>query len=132
MYTENPFHFYIPFQFTTANKPQSFPPYDLITQTIDNKKQLLLNIALAGYKKEDIDIICEKTLILVEYSGESNQSTTNPTYVHNGIAKRKFCLKFNKHEFVKITKAVMEDGMLKIVIEEDIPEKEKPVKVDIM
>jgi len=102
----------------------NYPPYNIV-KVDDNK--YVIEMAVAGFGKQNLDIeINDGTLVI---SGQSNQSDED--YVYKGIADRSFTRKFSIADTVEIKNADLINGMLKIWLENIIPESKKPKKVEI-
>ena len=101
-----------------------YPPYN-IERVSDDK--YTLELAVAGFKKEDIDISIEKNALKI--AGESAKKDAE--YIHKGLATRKFCRAFHLNKYMEVDKADMEDGILKINLVRNVPEEEKPKHIKI-
>ena len=55
----------------------------------------------------------------------------NNEFVYKGISSRKFSKSFTLAEFTECESAQMENGILSITLEKNIPEDKKPQKVKI-
>jgi len=73
----------------TSTKVVTFPPYNLIKSGEDH---YTVELAVAGYSKEDIEITVEKDLLTVKSIATEEESTD--TVLHQGIAKRQWTQKF--------------------------------------
>lgn len=105
---------------------QKFPKYDVIKLS---DTQTSIEIALAGYTKEDIDIELHKQVLKIE--GKKGEDKYNEKqYLHKTVAKRNFKLGFKLAEHVEVESANMENGMLQIVVVENVPEEAKPRKIE--
>lgn len=117
-----------------ADKQSSYPPFNIELLAED---QYRITMAVAGFKEEDIDIESkDNSLIIVGTKQaaanpkiETNKSTRQ--YIHQGIAERNFERKFQLGEHVKVIGAFMEDGLLHVDLEREIPEALKPRKIAI-
>ena len=109
---------------TTKNK--YFPPYN-IKQLEENK--YLIELAVAGYGKHDIEIEYANGDLTVKSSGTPDEDTSN--YIWQGIAKRSFSHKFTLADTVFVKSASLTNGMLKVFLENIIPDEKKPKKVPI-
>ncbi|MBC8427274.1 MAG: Hsp20/alpha crystallin family protein [Proteobacteria bacterium] len=92
---------------------RKYPPCNVIYNPEDN--EYILEMAVAGFKKSDIQIRldCDNILII---KGEKKKHKDNRNYVHNGLSSRNFEKRFNigpKHE---VSEATCEDGVLIINI----------------
>jgi molecular chaperone IbpA len=109
----------------TMKKPASFPPYNIIKIDEDN---YIVELAVAGYGKEDIDITVETDLLTVK---SNKTSKTKEDFVHQGIAERSWEQQFVLGEWMSIKEAALKDGLLTIKVEREIPEELKPKTIKI-
>jgi molecular chaperone IbpA len=103
----------------------SYPPYNIIRD--DSKYRI--EIALAGFKKEDIDVSLTKNVLTI--SGHTPKAEADKNIAYRGIATRKFKRSFALSDNTEVKVAKMEDGMLTITIEKVVPEEEKEVSIQI-
>jgi molecular chaperone IbpA len=103
----------------------SYPPYDLLKLDEDTYK---LSIAVAGFSKDDIDVSVDNGTLIVK--GEIVE-VTDAEVVHKGIASRKFTRSFALGEYMEVTGAEMQDGMLHVSIDRIVPEEKKPKTIKI-
>ena len=112
---------------TTTNTP-AYPPYNIIKFTDD---EYTLQFAVAGFKKEDINITTDKGILKIAGQMAEPQFEGDAKYVHKGIAGRKFSRAFTMPEYFEVDWAGMEDGILSISLIRHIPEEKKPKKIAI-
>ena len=110
---------------SNLSKPSSFPPYNLIKINDDSYK---IEIAIAGYGKEDIDITVERDQLIVA-SKDLADSTSEVIY--QGIAQRQWRQKFILGEYMEVQDALLKDGLLTINIVRNLPEEVKPKTIEI-
>ena len=103
-----------------------YPPYN-IKKT--EKNFYVLELAVAGFSKEDIDI--ELTDGSLTISASAKTSDSKEEFLHKGIADRSFKRKFELADNVQIRNADLKDGMLKISLEYIVPDNKKPKKIEI-
>ena len=104
-----------------------FPPYNIRKEGEFN---YVIEMALAGFGKEDLEIETVNGTLVVRSIKESDDSE----YVGNiyrGIAYRKFERKFTIHDDIVVSNASLENGMLTIKLERIIPEDKKPRLITI-
>lgn len=103
----------------------SFPPHNII-KVDDNR--YVVEMAVAGFGKEDIDIeLNDGTLVI---RGEKkNKDEVN--YLYRGIATRTFTKSIRLIDTIEVRGAEFKDGILKIGLENVIPEHKKPRKIEI-
>ena len=103
----------------------NYPPYNLIQEDDDT---YLVEIALAGFDKDDISVTTDKDQLIIKGEREEEKDTT---YTHKGIATRSFTRSFALAEFMVVTGAEFENGMLSIRVERIVPEEKKPKSIKI-
>lgn len=109
----------------------NYPPYNIV-KVDDNK--YVIELAVAGFGKQNLDIeINDGTLAITGNSqlADMYDEGINNTYLYKGIADRNFTRKFSIADTVEIKNAELINGMLKIWLENIIPDSKKPKKVDI-
>jgi molecular chaperone IbpA len=113
--------------FYNRGKPDisPYPPFD----AYKDGENTILEFALAGYSKENIEVIVENSTLKVCAKKEKKTETEN--YTHKGIALRSFEKKFALSEYSVVEGAEYKDGILRIVIGTVIPEEKKPKKIEI-
>jgi molecular chaperone IbpA len=105
----------------------SYPPYNVIKLPHDD---YILEFALAGFSKDEVSLEINGKMLTI--SAEVVPSHwEGSTYIHKGIATRKFSRKFSLPEYYEITSAGMSDGILTVTIVKNIPEEKKPKKITI-
>ncbi|CAL4326025.1 Hsp20 family protein [Buchnera aphidicola] len=115
----------------TGEKPISdIPSYDLI-QKNENNYQLIINTA--GYKEEDLDILVHNNKLTITGKYKENiDNKDNYKWLHKGIKRNSFSLSFNLDNRIKVKQAKIVLGLLTLDFEYEIPEQEKPRKVEII
>lgn len=108
----------------TGTDVKGYPHYN-IKKLDDNKWSI--ELALAGFSKDDIEIEVKDNVMTI--NGELKEE--NNEYVYKGISSRKFSKSFTLAEFTECESAKMENGILSIILEKNIPEEKKPQKVKI-
>lgn len=102
----------------------NYPPYN-IRKTGDNTYSI--EIAVAGFAKQDIEITFEDNKLIV--TGNSTDDGDN--FLFKGIANRAFTRTFALDDKIEINDASLVNGMLKIALERIIPEHKKPKKIEV-
>lgn len=108
----------------TQNKP-SYPPYDIVSLKDDVN---LLNIAVAGFTKDEIAVTVHESILTIEGRQKGKQ---HGDMVYQGIATRDFKLELAVAEYWEVTNAVLENGMLTIQFNKNLPEEKKPKTIEI-
>ncbi|VAW74606.1 16 kDa heat shock protein A [hydrothermal vent metagenome] len=103
----------------------SYPPYNIEVVSEDRYR---ITMAVAGFKQEEVDITSEQNTLTI--IGEQ-QSDENVNYLHRGIAARNFERSFQLADYVKVIDASLQDGLLHIELQRELPETLKPRKIQI-
>jgi molecular chaperone IbpA len=107
-----------------VNQP-SYPPYNI--ELLEDDKYRI-TMAIAGFKQADIAIVLEKNVLTINGQQAAQKESK---FLYQGIAGRNFEQKFQLADHVKVTRAVVEDGLLHIELHREIPEILKPRKIEI-
>ena len=113
------------FNDTLSKNVPSYPPYNIHK----DDDQYIIEMAVAGFTEDDIDIEIQDDVLKVV--GSASTSTNSSSYLHRGIANRGFTRNFNLAETIEVKSASLVNGMLQICLENIVPENKKPRKVNI-
>lgn len=106
----------------------SYPPYDVEKLTDDRYR---ITLAVAGFKRDEIDITSHQNLLTVAGRKAANDDTSKRTMLYTGIATRAFERRFQLADFVHVDSADLADGLLTIELVREVPEAMKPRKISI-
>ena len=98
---------------TTSN----YPPYNLIQV---NNVESRLEVALAGFKKDELKVFTEFGKLYVE--GKKEESETDESFVHKGLAKRSFSRVWTITDDTEIRRVGFSDGLLVVELGKGIPD----------
>lgn len=104
----------------------SYPPYNIERIGEDNYR---ISMAVAGFKPSELDIESEQNMLKI--SAVKADAEDGRDYLHRGIAARNFERKFQLADHVKVVGANLENGLLHIDLQREIPEAMKPRKIEI-
>jgi len=88
-----------------------------------------ITMAVAGFGEEDLEITQKENSLVID--GKARQGNGEVSYLHQGIASRAFERNFDLADYVKVTGANIENGMLTVDLERELPEALKPHKIAI-
>ena len=97
---------------TTSN----YPPYNLVNV---NNVESRLEIALAGFKKKEVNVYTEYGKLTVEGKKEEKEDVT---YTHQGLAQRSFTRSWSLSDDVEVKDVKFADGLLTIELGKIVPE----------
>lgn len=109
------------------DKQQNYPPYNIELLAEDKYR---ITMAVAGFTEEELDIESRENNLLVTGT-KAKTDKTERKFVHQGIGERNFERKFQLADHVKVINAHLENGLLHIDLEREIPEALKPRKIAI-
>ena len=104
----------------------TFPPHNIL-KLDDNR--YMVELAVAGFSKNEIDITIEDGSLIIK--GEKEEKETDVQYLHKGIGTRSFTKTLRIADTVEVRGAEFADGILKIGLENIVPDHKKPRKVEI-
>jgi molecular chaperone IbpA len=104
---------------------QTYPPYN-IERTGEDSYEVTL--AMAGFTPEEITVTAEQNVLTVE---GRKADKTERHYLYQGISARAFRRQFNLADYVRVTGATFENGLLRISLVREIPEAMKPRRIEI-
>ena len=107
---------------------ENYPPFDL-KKSGDN--EYCIELAVAGFKPEEIDITAQQNVLIVTGRKNEESSEKGSDYIYRGIANRSFERRFALADHIQVRAADMKDGLLSIELVREIPEAMKPKKIEI-
>jgi len=105
----------------------SYPPYNI--EQLGNDKYRI-SMAVAGFKDADLDVTVEDNTLSIRGLTEAGDNDEK-IYLHQGIAGRAFERRFELAEHIKVVGGNLENGLLHIELEREVPEEKKPRKISI-
>ena len=114
---------------STERYNSNYPPYNIHKL---NDTDYKIEIALAGYSKDDIELeLKENTLTVRNKTKEKVINQEGNGVIHKGISTRQFERSFTISEDIKIKNAELVNGLLNIDLERIIPEDKKSRLIEI-
>ena len=110
----------------SADAANGYPPYN-IERTDQNAYRI--EIAVAGFKPEELSIEVKENLLTVQGRKPANEDTRR--FLHRGLAERNFERRFQLADYVVVTDASLADGLLSVSLVRELPEQLKPRRIDI-
>ena len=104
----------------------NYPPYNVVKE---DDLHYILEMAVAGFKEDDISIELKDHILTVE--GSRDKRREQEKYIHKGISARKFKKSYRLSEYTEVVGAKLEDGILAIGLEVVLPEEKRPQMIKI-
>jgi len=106
----------------------TYPPYNIIKEGEDSYS---IEIAVAGFREDELEITEKDSVLTVTGEQKRDENAEGPTYLHKGISARNFTRTFTLGDHVEVKGAVVQNGLLVINLEREVPEAAKPKKIAI-
>ncbi len=113
------------FQAPDQSQP-NWPPYN-IEKCDENSYRITM--AVAGFAQADLDITLHEQKLTI--TGKQADDGKDTEYLYRGIASRQFERRFQLADFIQIKGATIQDGLLHIDLEREVPDAMKPRKIEI-
>ena len=110
---------------SSASIHTSYPPYNIVKET---ESEWRIEMALAGWSKDDIEISTETNVLTIKSKAEQE---SDGDFIHRGVAKRSFTKTFNIADDVEIGDITYENGLLNNKLTKIVPESQKRKVYDI-
>jgi len=105
---------------------EKFPPHNIIK--VDDEKYVV-ELAVAGFDEDEIDISVKEGVLSIE--GNKKEVAEKIEYLHKGIGTRSFKKTLKLIDTIEVHGAQYKNGILRIGLENVIPEEKKPRKIEI-
>jgi molecular chaperone IbpA len=112
---------------SNQQKDTNYPPYNIVKHS-ENK--FVIELAVAGFKEGDINVTVDKNTLTIEGS-QSVDLDTNVEYLYRGISARNFTRTFTLADHVEVSDAVVNNGIMGITLERQVPDELQPKKIAI-
>ena len=104
----------------------SFPPHNILKL---NDSKYVVELAVAGFTKDEIEITVQDGTLTIR--GTKQDKLEDSVYVHRGIGTRSFTKTLSVADTIEVQGAEFKDGILRIGLENIIPDHKKPRKIEI-
>ena len=106
----------------------TYPPYN-IERTGENAYRI--SVAVAGFAESELNIEAKENTLTIRGEKQSKSDAENRETLHRGIAARTFERVFQLADYVQVTGASLENGLLHVDLVREIPEAKKPRRIAI-
>ena len=104
-------------RFFNVSHTSNYPPFNLIQI---NNVESRLEVALAGFKKDDIKVFTEFGKLHVE--GKKAESENDGEFVHKGLAQRSFERQWTLADDTEVRSVSFDDGLLVVQLGRIVPD----------
>jgi len=106
----------------------NWPPYNIESTGEDAWR---IELAVAGFKSDELTLEVKENLLTVTGRKTANDEGAERRYLHRGLAERDFERRFQLADYVIVTDANLENGLLSISLKRELPEAMKPRRIEI-
>lgn len=103
----------------------NYPPYNIL----QDGEKYTIELAVAGFNQDEIEVVHEPEHNRLVVKGSNDRDGVE--YIHQGIASRTFNRTWTVSDTIVVTKADLSDGILRIELENVIPDEKKPKVISI-
>lgn len=104
-----------------------YPPYNIEARDEDRYR---ITMAVAGFSRDDIEIVSEQNTLTIS-GRKADDEGDNSEFLYRGIANRAFERRFQLADHVRVEAAGLENGLLHIELQRELPERMKPRRISI-
>lgn len=101
-----------------------FPPHNIVRRA---EGQYRIELAVAGFYEDEIEVTVEDRTLIVT----GNHEVKGRDYVYQGISTKNFKRTFRLSEYVEVSGANLQNGLLVIDLKVVLPEEKLPRKIPI-
>jgi molecular chaperone IbpA len=105
-----------------------YPPCNIV-RTGENAYRI--SLAVAGFKPEQVNVTLHQNTLIVSAAANDKQEEDKGEYLYRGIAGRSFERRFNLADYMVVKSASVDDGLLQIELERELPEAMKPRRIEV-
>ena len=105
-----------------------YPPCNIVRTGENNYR---ISLAVAGFKPGQVNVTTNQNQLIVSAAANEKQDDDKGEYLYRGIAGRSFERRFNLADYVTVKGASLDDGLLQIELERELPEAMKPRRIEI-
>ena len=109
-----------------AAESGGYPPYNIETVGEDAYR---IEMAVAGFKPDELNIEVKENVLTVQ--GKKAANADSRRFLHRGLAERNFERRFQLADYVVVTDANLQDGLLSISLKREVPEAKKSRRIEV-
>jgi molecular chaperone IbpA len=114
-------------QFSGEGVP-TYPPYNI---EVTGENAYRISVAVAGFSDADLSIEVKENTLTIRGDKQATADERKGEVLYQGIAARAFERRFQLADFVQVTGASLENGLLHVDLVREIPEAKKPRAIPI-
>lgn len=112
-------------QLKNIDEHTGYPPLNIIGR---GKDRYEIQLAVAGFKEDNLEIQFESGSLVISAKKTADDDIQ---YYHKGISNRSFKKRFTLADYVVVKGANLNDGILTVNLERELPDEMKPKIIKI-
>ena len=110
-----------------SNTSGGYPPYNIVKVS---ESSYSISLAVAGFDKDEIKVKQDGNQLSI--NAEKKDSKEEIEYLYKGIGTRNFRREFSLADYVEVKSSKLDNGILVVTLEQNIPDEKKPrsIKID--
>jgi len=105
-----------------AQAESNYPPYNLVQLSNTESR---LEVALAGFKKDEVNVYTEYGKLFIEGTKEDKKKENETNFLHQGLAQRNFNRSWTISDDTEVRSVTFEDGLLTVQLGKIVPKHHK-------
>lgn len=106
-----------------------YPPQNIFRR---GENDIYIEMSISGFTPEEVDISVERRMLTVSGAkAEGFEAEDDRVFLHRGLAQRDFKRSYQISQHVSVASAEVDNGILTIHLVREVPEAEKPKKIEI-
>jgi len=106
----------------------NYPPYDIEKTGEDSYR---ITLAVASFDLDELKVEQRENVLLIARAKKRQAENGETVWLHRGIAERDFERVFQLADYVTVTGARLENGLLHVELLRELPEAMKPRRIQI-
>lgn len=106
----------------------TYPPYNI---EVTGENAYRISVAVAGFSPDELSIETKESTLTIRGEKGASGDDRRTEVLYQGIAARAFERRFQLADFVQVTGASIENGLLHVDLVREIPEAKKPRSIPI-
>ena len=103
----------------TDSTATNYPPYNIVRV---NETTQQLEIALAGFSRDEIEVAVERNVLTVSTTKAKEDGRE---YTHKGLAQRTFARNWQLSDDAVVENVTYKDGLLTLDVRKEVPESQQ-------
>jgi molecular chaperone IbpA len=103
-----------------------YPPYNI---ELTGEDRYRISMAVAGFAQSELELEVKENMLRI--AGSKADDSKERRFLHRGIANRAFERRFQLADYVRVSGAHLQDGLLHIDLVREIPEAMRPRRIAI-